>query len=162
MDVLLEEFKQAIISGPILKRPDWLKPFFVKSDWSKDAKAAALCQPESTPEAEASWKRELEGATCEFDKTLSGLRLRPLQFISKRCTPSERSLHSSVGELSTGRWAFLKWTKYLWYKPFIWITDCSGIIKFWSFELMPLHQMQRWKLDMLRYDFTAVHRPAHM
>jgi hypothetical protein len=29
-------------------------------------------------------------------------------------------------------------------------------------ELMPTHQVQRWKLDMLRYNFKTVHRPERM
>jgi hypothetical protein len=161
-NALLEEFKLSILSGPVLKRPDWDRPFYVKTDWSSRAKGGVLCQPDCSPEAEVAIKRELEGADSEFDKTISGLRLRPLRFISKVNTASEQHHHSSVGELATGRWAFLKWNKYLWYRPFIWITDCSGIIKFWNFDLMPNHQLQRWKVDMLRFDFTAVHRPENM
>jgi RNase H-like domain found in reverse transcriptase len=42
---LLEEMKEAIISGPVLKRPDWNRPFYVKTDWSSYAKGGALCQP---------------------------------------------------------------------------------------------------------------------
>jgi hypothetical protein len=29
-------------------------------------------------------------------------------------------------------------------------------------ELMPTHQVQRWKLDMLQYNFKTVHRPEQM
>jgi hypothetical protein len=29
-------------------------------------------------------------------------------------------------------------------------------------ELMPTHQVQRWKLYMLRYNFKTVHRPERM
>ena len=29
-------------------------------------------------------------------------------------------------------------------------------------DLMPTHQVQRWKIDMMRYDFTAIHRPEYM
>jgi hypothetical protein len=29
-------------------------------------------------------------------------------------------------------------------------------------ELMPTYQVQRWKLDMLRYNFKTVHRPERM
>jgi hypothetical protein len=55
-----------------------------------------------------------------------------------------------------------KLAPYLWHKPFVWITDCSGIIKFYEMDLMPNHQVQRWKLDMMRFDWTAVHRPERM
>ena len=57
---------------------------------------------------------------------------------------------------------FLKVSVCVWYRPFGWITDCSGIIKFETMELMPYHQLQRWKLDLSRYCFWAMHRPEHM
>jgi hypothetical protein len=161
-DALLTTMKDAILSRPVLKRPDWNRPFFVKTDWSSFAKGGALCQAECTPQAEEALKDQSDGHPSVFDKTISGLRLRPLQFISKRNSVSERSYHSSVGELSTGRWAFLKWTKYLWFKPFWWLTDCIGIINFWEIDYLPTHQCQRWKMDMMRYDFTAIHRPEQM
>ena len=103
-DSLLHILKESILSGPVLKRPNWEKPFYVKTDWSCQAKGAALCQPEDTPEANEALRKEAEAAAAripvtssQFDKTVSGLRLRPLQFISKRNTESERSHHSSVG-----------------------------------------------------------------
>ena len=106
--------KDSILSGPVLKRPNWDQPFYVKTDWSSFAKGGALCQPECTPEAEESLQKEREEvSTAEFDRTISGLRLRPVQFLSKGNTLAERSHPSSVGKLATGRWAFLKWRKYL-------------------------------------------------
>jgi len=32
--MLLENLKEEIVSGPMLKRPDWSRPFFVKTNWS--------------------------------------------------------------------------------------------------------------------------------
>jgi hypothetical protein len=55
-----------------------------------------------------------------------------------------------------------KFRVYLWNKEFTWITDCSGITKFYDMELMPTHQVQRWKVDMLRYNSKTVHRPERM
>jgi hypothetical protein len=43
--VIFEDFKESIISGPVLKRPNWDRPFYVKTDWSLLAKGGALCQP---------------------------------------------------------------------------------------------------------------------
>jgi RNase H-like domain found in reverse transcriptase len=111
---LLEEMKEAIISGPVLKRPDWNRTFYVKTDWSSYAKGGALCQPECSPEAKEALRKDMEGKDGGFDKTISGFQLRPVQFISKKNSEAERSQHSSVGELATGRWAFIKWHKYLW------------------------------------------------
>ena len=52
-DSLIQVMKDAILSGPVLKRPNWTRPFCVKTDWSSLAKGAVLCQPKCTPEAEA-------------------------------------------------------------------------------------------------------------
>ena len=142
-DSLIHVMKDAILLGPVLERPNWNRPFCVKTDWSSLAKGAVLCQPECTPEAEAAIKKQLaEGSPNEFDKTISGLWLRPLQFLSKMNSVAERSHHSSVGEWATARWAFSKWKKYLWFKPFDWMTDCIGITKFWDIDLIPTHQCQ--------------------
>jgi RNase H-like domain found in reverse transcriptase len=48
---LLEEMKEAIVSGPVLKRLDWNRMFYVKTAWSSSAKGGILCQPECSPEA---------------------------------------------------------------------------------------------------------------
>jgi RNase H-like domain found in reverse transcriptase len=71
--LLLEEMKEAIISGPVLKHPDWNRPFYVKTDWSSYAKGSALCQPECSPEVEVAMQKEMEGKNLGFDKTISGL-----------------------------------------------------------------------------------------
>jgi hypothetical protein len=51
---------------------------------------------------------------------------------------------------------------YLQGAKFFWLTDCSGIVNLMDIDLMPKHQAQRWKLDMLWFDFVVVHRPDKM
>ena len=160
-DEHLDALKKAILEGPILKRPNPNRRYYLKSDWSKWAQGAVLLQADITEEAEIAMLKEMHGATCEFDKKISGLRLRPIKFIStQRATPSSR--HSFVGEASTGRWAFLKFKRYLIGQEFTWITDCSGLRKFFETEYEATHTLQRWKLELLRFDFTIVHRPGKM
>lgn len=55
-----------------------------------------------------------------------------------------------------------KLKKYLLGREFTWITDCSGIQRFFDTEMDPTHTMQRWKMEMLRFQFTVVHRPSKM
>ena len=43
-DSLLHIMKDAILEGPVLKRPNWDLPFVLKTDWSSLAKGATLCQ----------------------------------------------------------------------------------------------------------------------
>jgi RNase H-like domain found in reverse transcriptase len=73
--IAIEEMKEAIVSGPVLKRPDWNWTFYVKTDWSSYAKSGALCQPECSLEAEEALRNDIEGKDGGFDKTISGFRL---------------------------------------------------------------------------------------
>jgi hypothetical protein len=160
-DGLLQELKDEILTGPVLKHPDPNRRMYLKTDWSSHAQGAVLLQAGCSEEEEEVVRKEIEGGKCEFEKTLSGLRLRPTAFISqRRQEPSSR--HSYVGEASTGRWAMLKFRRFLMGRECTWITDCSGLTKFFESEYEATHTIQRWKLELLRFDFTIVHRPAKM
>jgi hypothetical protein len=78
----------------------------------------------------------------------------------KTTTPSSK--HSFVREASSGRWAMLKFKRFLIGREFTWITDCSGLIKFFETDYEATHTIQSWKLELLRFNFTTVHRPARM
>jgi hypothetical protein len=106
--------------------------------------------------------KELVTGACEFDRTIAGLRLRPICLFDRKCNRTEKHFHSSIGEWATGRWAMNKCRPNLWGRQFTWITDCTGISSFMEMDLLPQHQAQRWKLDMLCFDFTIVHRPERM
>jgi hypothetical protein len=124
-----------------------------------------LAQPNDHPDAIKAMDREIEGGKCEFDATLNDAsqRLQPISFISKRVTTeSVKALHSFIGEAGTGVWAMEKYKFYLFGKEFTWICDCSGLIRFFEHTELPTHQAHRWKLYMLRFDFTIVHRPDRM
>jgi hypothetical protein len=110
---------------------------------------------------EEALQKEVEGGKCEFEQTLSRLRLRPIAFISQCCQePSPR--HSFVREASMGRWSMLKFKHWLIGREFTWITDCSRLIQFFDSDFEATHTIQRWKLELLRFDFTITHRPAKM
>jgi hypothetical protein len=83
-DTLFATLKQEIISGPVLKRPDPNRRFYLKTDWSAHAQGAVLLQADCTKEDEEAIRREIAGGNCEYEKTLSGLRLRPTAFLSQR------------------------------------------------------------------------------
>ena len=108
-DQLLQELKDAILSFPILRRPNTELRFYLKTDWSKNAMGAALLQPdEDDQRAMEAMTNEIVGEKCAFDLTKLGLRLYPLTFISRRTAGPERSYHSYVGEACTGVWAIEK------------------------------------------------------
>jgi RNase H-like domain found in reverse transcriptase len=98
--VLLEELKQELIDGPILKRPDFRQRFYLKTDWSQKAMCTVVSQADCTEQAEEAQQRELEGSRrCEFDKKLSGLRLRPCHIVARTCKGNKTEWHSATGEL---------------------------------------------------------------
>jgi hypothetical protein len=94
-----------------------------------------------TDEEEAALNRELNGGACKFEKTIGGLRMRPIAFISQR-RPTPSSRHSFVGEASTGQWAMLKFKRFLIGQEFTWITDCSGLVKFFEMDYEATHTIQ--------------------
>ena len=161
-DKTLEKLKKSILTGPVLKRANPKRRFYLKTDWSANAMGAVLLQADTTEEAEESMRKEMEGEKCDFDKTMSKPRLRTIAFISRICKGKERDYHSFVGEAATGRWAMKKFRQWLIGKEFTWITDCSGLIKFFEGEYDITHTLKRWQLELLAFNFTIVHRPARM
>jgi hypothetical protein len=130
-DELLEELKQAMLDNPVLKRPVPNRRFYLKTNWSCNAQGAVLLQAGCSEEEEAALNREIDRGAFEFEKTMGGLRLRPIAFFSQR-RPTPSSRHSFVGEASTGRWAMLKFKRFLIGQEFTWVTDCSGLLKFFE------------------------------
>jgi hypothetical protein len=119
-----------------------------------------LAQPSDDPEAINEMDREVKGGKCEFDLTISNTtkRLPRIAFISKwGNTQSKKALHLFMGEAGTGVWAMDRFRFYLLGQEFTWICDCSGLINVFEANELPTHQAQRWKLFMLRFDFTIVH-----
>jgi len=162
---LLEELKQELIDGPILKRPDFRRRFYLKTDWSRKAMCAVVLQADCTETAEEAQRKEMEGSRrCDFDKKLSGLRLRPCHIVARTCKGNETEWHSATGELATGHYAMChpQLQIYLWLKEFTWLTDCSGNIRDNDCKYPPKHVEARWAMDMMRFDYTIVHRPERM
>lgn len=72
-DELLEDLKNAILEGPVLKRPDYDKRFYLKIDWSRHAMGAALLQADDDEESQEAVLQETQGHRCLFEKTLGHL-----------------------------------------------------------------------------------------
>ncbi len=174
---LFDSLKQFILSGPPLARPDPNRLFVLKTDWCRLGMGFALCQPDSSPESIAEEQRiakiSQDGTLhtklpkSNFDRTINGLRLRPVMFGSRRCTTkAETSAHSYVGEAATVRWAIRKCHRYLMGTEFLLLGDCSGLSKFFDpqpgDEISPNHQLSRWRAELLCYNFRFEHRPARM
>lgn len=96
-----------------------------------------------------------------FDELMSGARLRPVRFGSRRCTDREHHFHSFVGEAVAGRWAIGQCRRYLWGGHFYWMCDCSSLKELLDYS-GDIHQICRIAQELMGYFFTFVHRPARM
>ena len=161
-DSVLKDMQNAILSDPILQRPDVTRRFYLKTDYSSKGYGAALCQADGSKEARRAEQEEEGGGICQFDKRVTGLRLHPILFESKAIEGPHQSDHSHPGELKAGDFAIQKFRTFLWGKPFTWIADCISLKAFFEQRDMPSHQMERLRMRMLCFQFTVVHRNASM
>ena len=160
---LFEQLKSEILAKPVLARPDSNRRFYIKTDWCSNGMAAALLQadPDDLDALDAEAVESI-GGPCFFDLQKKGIRLRPIEFISRATSMAEKSFHSYVGEASVARWAFPRWKRYLLGRVFTWLSDCSGLKRFFDGDDHPTHTIQRWRAELLQYVFTLEHRPAEM
>ena len=161
-DSVLGDMKRAILSDPILQRPNSDRRFYLKTDFSSKGYGAALCQADNSEESMMAEQREDDGGPCIFDKQMSGLRLHPVLFESKAISGPASSDHSHPGEAKAGDFAIAKFRYFLWGRTFTWIADCSSLKAFFEQRDMPTHQLERLRMRMLCYQFTIVHRNASM
>ena len=95
---LLERLKKDVLSGPTLARPHSSRRFYIKTDCSKDVLREVFLQAYDSEESRKSDGKENDRGKCEFDKSIEGMRLRPMYFISRsKVPPLENSRHSFVG-----------------------------------------------------------------
>ena len=167
--------KRLVTSGPTLDRPNPDRLVVVKTDWCCQGMGAVVLQADSTAESLIEERRiskfDSDGKprdripVSNFDRTINGLRLKPIRFASRRCTSdAKKSYHSYIGEAATVRWAVQKFHRYLYGREFLLLGDCSGLSKFFDpqpgDELSPNHQLNRWRAELLAYQFRIEHRPA--
>ena len=71
---------------------------------------------------------EMNGHDCEFELTCaSKLKLYRLGFAARRCTKTEKFLHSFMMEALGMSYTIQHWCPFLWGQPFTLIIDCSVI-----------------------------------
>jgi hypothetical protein len=72
----------------------------------------------------------------------------------------EADYNSYKGEAATGRWAINKNRKFLSWKEFRWISDCSGLRQFLESDEHWDRYIKRWRAELLQCHFTIYHRNA--
>jgi hypothetical protein len=162
---LFDYMKEVLTSSPVLARFDSSTPVFLKTDWSASGMGFILMQLDGSEESLAAIVKLIAklvaklvaGEDNEFDTALTGARLRPVLFGSRKCDDRETHYHSMVGEAACGRWAFGKLNKYLYGTHFWWICDCDGMQILFGYD-GPIKQLRRWGQEMLGYNCTLLHR----
>jgi hypothetical protein len=110
----LTALKKAVTNNPCLAHYDSSLPTFLKTDWSAVGMSYVLMQPADDPSSKRALEILQTGGQNTFDELMTGARLRPVRFGSRRCTTREQHFHSFVGEAVTGRWAIGQCRRYLW------------------------------------------------
>ena len=83
---------------------------------------AVLSQADDSDETRKAEDEEEKGGSCMFDCNITGLRLRPVLFLSCRINPKSRE--TAIERLRC----------FLFGKEFTWITDCEGLKTFMETE----------------------------
>ena len=128
-----EDLKKALISYPILRMPDFNKPFIIYTDASGYAIGAVLSQKTDSGE---------ESAVCYASRTLKGAEIN-YGITEKECLAVV--------------WAIKQYRVYVHGKKFSVITDHAALA--WLMNITdPTGRLARWSIYLQAYTFDIVHR----
>ncbi|CAB0040089.1 unnamed protein product [Trichogramma brassicae] len=132
-----ESLKRALISSPVLARPDFSKPFKVQSDASAYAIGAVLTQDQDDGE-------------------------HPIVYISRVLNAAERNYSTTERECLAVVWAIKKFRPYLEGYEFTVVTDHAAL-KSLQMAKEPAGRLARWALELQNWSFKIEHRKGvHM
>lgn len=127
-----DSIKQALVSAPCLRLPDWDRQFILHVDWSCVAVGSYLSQ------------------VCEDGKE------HPIAFASRLLTPAESKYASVEGECLALVWATAKFRYYLYGRKFLVYTDHKNLV--WLREkAFNNAKVQRWALRLQEFNFELQH-----
>eukprot|EP00873_Tetraselmis_striata_P006997 jgi/Tetstr1/427261/TSEL_017446.t1 len=130
-----DAIKAMLVSAPVLRHPDWRRPFMLHTDWSRAGVGACLSQ--------------VDDNGVEY----------AVSFASRMNTPVEADLSSYEGEVGAVVWAVRRFRYYMYGNHFQLITDCKAME--WLRTTARLRgKLARWSLILAEYDFSIKHRPG--
>jgi hypothetical protein len=109
-----EAIKGALAERMKLEMPDWSKEFIVKADWSQTAMGAALLQ---------------EGEDG---------KLKPIAFVSRKCTPAEAGVGAPDGEMLALVNAIKRFERFLLGRRLLVGLVRAGRFDLWPAQLLPV------------------------
>ena len=132
-EAAFKQIKRMLTSAPVLRNPDWSRPFILHTDWSKAGVGACLSQVAADGKEYA------------------------VAFTSRMNSRAESAFSSYEGEVSAVVYAVQRFRYYLWGQPFKLITDCKAMQ--WLTSTAKLRsKIARWSLILAEYDFEIEHR----
>jgi hypothetical protein len=134
-NIAFEELKKRLTSYPIMRLPDFNKPFVVIPDASAVGTGAVLAQ-------------EHEG----FE--------HPVHYISKSLAKTQRHRHSYINETIALVRALEAFHHYLAFLPFVVATDCRALAYWNSVKKDIPNDVARYLSLIASYNIIFVHRPA--
>jgi hypothetical protein len=129
-----EALKQALITTPVLKAPDFTRPFTLMTDASEHHIAACLCQRD--------------------DSTI----LHPIIYVSKKLNPTEAKYASIEREMYAIFMGVQKLKYYLLGRCFEIFTDCLPLLS--SHKSTENKRILNWSLRLADYQYTLSHVPG--
>jgi hypothetical protein len=134
-EAAFDAIKKMLTSAPVLRNPDWTRPFVLHTDWSKAGVGACLSQ--------------VDGDGHEY----------AVAYASRMNSTAESNFCSYEGEVSAVVYAVQRFRYYLWGAKFQLITDCKAMT--WMTTTARLRsKVARWSLILAEYDFDIQHRPG--
>jgi hypothetical protein len=129
-----QELKSSLLREPILKFPDFTKPFVVATDASNVAIGSVLCQ------------------------THNGVEF-PISYNSRQLSDSEKKYSTIQKELLAVVNAIKTYRCYLYGRKFTLITDHAPLR--WLMNLKdPSSQLARWSILLQNFNYDVIHRPG--
>jgi hypothetical protein len=130
-----DTIKEKLTQAPILRRPDYSRPFELHTDWSGVGLGAVLVQ------------RDEEG------------REYVIAYASRSNNRTERNYSSYAGECLAAVWGVSHFRVYLYGRRFVLLTDHERLKWLMTNEkLTGMHA--RWAHILSEYDFEIRHRPG--
>lgn len=128
----LDKLKEALVSAPVLRCPDFNLPFVLQTDASGYGIGAVLSQV----------GKDGEQVVC---------------YLSRSLMPNERKFSTTERECLAVIWAIEKLRPYLEGSVFTVITDHHSLV--WLNNLKdPQGRLARWAVRLQQFDFSIIHR----
>ena len=136
----LNKLKLLLSSAPVLRYPNFSKPFFLYTDASHVGIGAALQQE------------------CDDD----GGRQHPILFISRSLSPTEKNYLATELECLGVYWSFTKLSHYLDGSSVTVVTDHHALQWLWSIKQSTNSRLHKWAmlLGPMERKLRIVHRPG--